>query len=71
MAARARRISLSMSLPQMRAVPEVLITRPARMLISVDLPAPFGPSSPKIEPRGTARSTSLSAFFGGAEPDAL
>ena len=33
------------------------------MLMSVDLPAPLGPKSPKIEPRSTVRSTPLSAFL--------
>jgi hypothetical protein len=36
----------SMSKPQMLADPLVLLTRPARMLIVVDLPAPLGPSRP-------------------------
>jgi hypothetical protein len=31
------------------------------MLIIVDLPAPLGPSSPKICPRGTSSETSVSA----------
>ena len=43
------------------ALPPVLITSPARMLISVDLPAPLGPSRPKIWPRGTSKLTSSSA----------
>src|SRR4051812_29517140 len=33
----------------------------ARMRTSVVLPAPFGPSSPKIAPSGTSRSTPASA----------
>jgi hypothetical protein len=52
---------LSMSKPQIDAVPPVLLTSPARMLISVDLPAPLGPSSPKIVPRGTSSVTPSSA----------
>jgi hypothetical protein len=43
----------------MVTVPEVLRQRPARMLMKVDLPAPLGPSRPKIEPRGIARSMPL------------
>jgi hypothetical protein len=35
------------------------------MLISVDLPAPFGPSRPKIWPRGTSKLTSSSASLAG------
>ena len=46
---------------QIDARPLVLFTSPAKMLISVDLPAPFGPSSPKIDPRGTSKLTSSSA----------
>jgi hypothetical protein len=57
----ALRASTSMSKPQIETLPAVLRTMPARMLISVDLPAPFGPSSPKIWPRGTSMLTSLSA----------
>jgi hypothetical protein len=34
-------------------------------LIIVDLPAPFGPSSPKKEPRGIDRLTLSSASFSG------
>jgi len=52
-----------MSMPQIRAVPDVLFTSPARMLMKVDLPAPLGPSRPKIEPRGIARSIPFSACF--------
>ena len=38
------------------------------MLISVDLPAPFGPSRPKMPPCGTSKLTPLRAFLGGAPP---
>jgi hypothetical protein len=34
------------------------------MLMKVDLPAPFGPKSPKIEPSGTSRSMPFNAYFG-------
>ena len=53
----------SMSKPQMDALPDVFITNPAKILISVDLPAPFGPSKPKIDPCATSKLTSLSACF--------
>jgi hypothetical protein len=46
-------------------VPPLLTTRPARMLISVDLPAPLGPRRPKMVPRGTSRSTPKSASLAG------
>ena len=51
--------------PRWRRCPPVLLTTPARMLISVDLPAPLGPSRPNIEPRGMTRSTPRSAVLGG------
>ncbi|MNJ65561.1 hypothetical protein D3C77_615790 [compost metagenome] len=49
----------------MRTVPSDLLTTPAMMLIRVDLPAPFGPRRPNIEPRGTVRSTPRRAVLGG------
>jgi hypothetical protein len=51
---------------QMRAVPALFTTSPARILIKVDLPAPFGPSNPNIEPRGMLRSTVSRAGRGAA-----
>ena len=66
MAARASRGRWSMSRPQMVTVPEVFRVRPARMLMKVDLPAPLGPSRPKIEPRGIERSMPFSACMAGA-----
>ena len=39
-----------MSKPLTRAVPEVGGTSVVNMRMSVDLPAPFGPSRPKISP---------------------
>ena len=53
----------SISKPQMVTEPEVFVTIPDRMLMSVDLPAPFGPSSPNMVPRGTSKVTSSSARF--------
>ncbi len=56
------RIGVDVEAPDGLACPLVLLTTsPARMLISVDLPAPFGPSSPKIWPRGTSKPTLSSA----------
>ena len=53
-----------MSQPRIRALPDVFTTRAARMLIRVDLPAPLGPSRPKIAPRGTVRFNDFNASFG-------
>src|SRR6187397_933514 len=49
------------SRPSTRATPWVGASRPQRMRISVDLPEPFGPSRPKISPRGTRSETLSSA----------
>ena len=68
MAARAWRGLASMSLPQISACPPVLLTRPARMLIRVDLPAPLGPSRPNSAPRGIDRSTSIRACLVSLRP---
>ena len=38
--------------------------------MSVDLPAPLGPSRPKIEPRGMSRSMPSSAVTAGRLPAA-
>ena len=65
MAARASRGRSSMSRPQIETLPVVFLVRPARMLMKVDLPAPLGPSRPKIEPRGIARSMPFSACMAG------
>ena len=62
---RAMRSSATVSYPQMRAVPDVLRTSPARILMMVDLPAPFGPSSPKNDPRGIPRFTASKALRAG------
>ena len=68
MAARDWRGFVSWSKPQMRTEPAVLTTSPARMLMKVDLPAPFGPSRPKIDPAGTSRSIPVSARLGAFPP---
>ncbi len=70
MAARASRGVASMSRPQIFTVPEDLRQSPARMLMKVDLPAPLGPSRPKIEPRGIIRSTPARASFSGTALEA-
>jgi hypothetical protein len=67
-AAAAWRGSRSRSMSQTATWPEVLITSWARMLISVDFPAPFEPSRANKLPRGISRSTASSAFFGCAVP---
>src|SRR6185437_4087958 len=46
---------------RMNAVPRSGRASPARIEISVVLPAPFGPSNPKNSPASTRRSTSQSA----------
>src|SRR6476620_2212208 len=45
-----------MSCPRIRAVPEVGLWNPSSVLISVDFPAPFGPSSPIERPVSDAFS---------------
>src|SRR3954463_8897720 len=55
-----------MSWPSTVTVPCEALTMPQMMLISVVLPAPFGPSSAKISPRRISRLTFLTA----ARPDA-
>ena len=60
-AARASRGRSSMSRSQSFTVPEVLLQSPAKILMKVDFPAPLGPNSPKIDPRGILISIPLSA----------
>src|SRR6185295_17900317 len=55
-----------MSCPSAISTPVLGVTMPHMMLISVVLPAPFGPSSAKTSPRWISRSTRSSAF----RPDA-
>jgi hypothetical protein len=50
-----------MSRPSTVTLPELGRTMPQTMLISVVLPAPFGPSRAKISPRRISRLTSFSA----------
>jgi hypothetical protein len=47
--------------PSMVMVPEVSVTTPAITLVSVDLPAPFSPTSAWISPRRRSKSTSSMA----------
>ena len=53
---RAARKSVMMSWPPTVTVPVDGVTIPQTMLISVVLPAPFGPSSAKISPLSMSRS---------------
>ena len=53
----------SWSNPHILTVPEDFLTNPARMLIRVDFPAPFGPNNPKIVPLGISRSIPDKAIF--------
>ena len=45
------------STPSTVIVPEVSVTTPAITLVSVDLPAPFSPTSAWISPRRRSKST--------------
>src|SRR6478752_2751016 len=58
---RIRRVSSTTSNPKIRASPLVGRRSVVRILISVVLPAPFGPSRPKNSPGATSRSTPASA----------
>src|SRR5260221_13003762 len=55
-----------MSCPAAVTVPVVGVTMPHTMLMSVVLPAPFGPRSAKISPFTMSRST----FFSACRPEA-
>ena len=57
-----------MSKPLTRAVPEVGGTSVVNMRMSVDLPAPFGPSSPNTSPCSTVK---LKRVHGGKIAEAL
>ena len=50
-----------MSWPQMLAVPDVGVTKPANMRMVVVLPAPFGPRKPSTSPGATWKLTSSTA----------
>ena len=60
--ARAARKSRTMSWPSAVTLPCEAVTMPQMMLMSVVLPAPFGPSNAKISPRRISRSTFFSAW---------
>src|SRR2546428_1796415 len=68
---RSRAASRTTSWPSTRTVPESGVSRVARIDRSVVFPAPFGPSSPTMAPRGTARDTPRSAAVrvGRSHPD--
>src|SRR6185369_16431292 len=53
--------SVAMSKPTTRPVPPVGSRIPHSMRMVVDLPAPLGPSTPKISPRRTCSETSRTA----------
>jgi hypothetical protein len=60
----ARRTSsdcVTTSKPSTSAVPDVGWMSVVIMRMSVDLPAPLGPSNPKISPSGTAKLMPLTA----------
>ena len=52
---------LSMLLFQTIASPDVLMVKPAKILIKVDLPAPLGPRSPNIDPLGISNEIESNA----------
>ena len=60
-AARRRVVAATTSWPSTATLPAVARARPARMLISVVLPAPFGPSRPKNSPSSMSKLTSSRA----------
>ena len=62
MQARMSRLSRTMSLPKMVALPLVGRVRLSKSFMVVVLPAPLGPRKPKIEFLGTVRSNALRAF---------
>src|SRR6516225_4640897 len=59
--------SLTTSCPATLAEPEVGSARVHRILIVVDLPAPFGPRKPKVSPAATSkpmpRTASISPYL--------
>src|SRR5258705_6581483 len=52
---------LRIELPAMKASPAVGFRRPVSILTVVDLPDPFGPRNPKIDPLGICRFRSCTA----------
>jgi len=57
----AAEADLASRLDPTSARPLLARTRPQAIFVSVDLPAPFGPSSPKIVPASTAKPSPSSA----------
>ena len=60
---RAPRAGGARGRPSTCAPPLDALTRPQAIFVSVDLPAPFGPSRPRSSPGSTSRSTPSSASF--------
>ena len=60
--ARAVSESLTTSIPEIDADPDVGGVMQERMDMIVVLPAPFGPSSPKISPSATSKLTASTAI---------
>src|ERR1700684_2998166 len=59
---RARASAASRSIPNTSMLPLVLGTRPMMVRVSTDLPAPEGPTKPRISPRWTSRSSPSSTL---------
>src|SRR5437773_7278704 len=68
---RSRAASRTTSWPRTRTLPESGVSRVARIDRSVVFPAPLGPSSPTMVPRGTVSDTPRSAAVrvGRSHPD--
>ena len=67
MARLQRRTSAATSTPSTVIVPEVRVTTPAMTLVSVDLPAPFSPTSAWISPRLQVEIDALDRRNAGVE----
>src|SRR6266540_4112980 len=55
-------VCFATSNPAIRPVPSLGWSRPQSMRITVDLPEPFGPRKPKIEPFATLKLTESTAL---------
>jgi hypothetical protein len=63
MSDRSRVLTLRlMSTPMNSALPPVISSRPMMALMSVLLPQPDSPTTPRVSPRGTLKLTSSTAF---------
>src|SRR6266851_7484632 len=56
-----RAAGMRLSIPKTLARPEVGCAQDSSIFTKVVLPAPFGPSNPKVVPRSTRRETSCTA----------